>query len=108
MPGARWFPGGTLNYAEQALAAGRDRPDDVAVVARSQTRGRIELTWARARRPGAPGAPAGLRAPRRRAAATGSSAYAPNIPETLVAFLATGVAGRRLVELRAGVRRRAR
>ena len=41
-----WFPGGTLNYAEQALAAAATRPDDVAVVARSQTRAPPELTWA--------------------------------------------------------------
>ena len=46
MPGARWFPGGTLNYAEQALAAATERPGDVAVIARSQTRGPSELTWA--------------------------------------------------------------
>ena len=37
MPGAVWFPGGTLNWAEQALAPGESRPDDVAIVARSQT-----------------------------------------------------------------------
>ena len=28
MPGARWFPGATLNYAEHALAAGPGRGDD--------------------------------------------------------------------------------
>jgi acetoacetyl-CoA synthetase len=33
MPGARWFPGSTLNYAEHALADGRGRRDnDLAVV----------------------------------------------------------------------------
>ena len=46
MPGVRWFPGATLNYAEQALTAAAVRPDDVAVVARSQTRDAVELTWA--------------------------------------------------------------
>src|SRR5262245_52452374 len=30
MPGARWFPGATLNYAEHALSTGAD--DDLAVI----------------------------------------------------------------------------
>ena len=46
MPGAVWFPGGTLNWAEQALAPGESRPDALAIVARSQTRAARELTWA--------------------------------------------------------------
>src|SRR4051794_1062567 len=36
MPGARWFPGATLNYVEHMLAAAGDRPRDVAVIAHSQ------------------------------------------------------------------------
>ena len=91
MPGVRWFPGATLNYAEQALAAAADRPDDVAVVARSQTRDAVELTWAElAAAVGA--AAAGLR---RLGVDTGDRvvAYAPNIPETLIAFLATASIG---------------
>ena len=40
MPGAQWFPGATLNYAEHTL-----RHEGTAVVAYSQTRDRIELTW---------------------------------------------------------------
>ena len=40
MPDVRWFPGATLNYAEQAMAPGVARPDDIAVVAISQTRAR--------------------------------------------------------------------
>src|SRR3954466_14169338 len=28
MPGAKWFPGATLNYAEQALAPGPGKEDD--------------------------------------------------------------------------------
>ena len=31
MPGVRWFPGATMNYAEHALAAAAERPHDVAV-----------------------------------------------------------------------------
>jgi acetoacetyl-CoA synthetase len=91
MPGARWFPGATLNYAEHALAAADARPDDVAVVARSQTRADTELTWAeladlvgRCR--------AGLQ---RLGVGRGDrvAAYLPNIPETLVAFLAAASLG---------------
>ena len=44
MPGATWFPGAQLNWAEHALRlAGRDAADTV-VIARSQTRERSELT----------------------------------------------------------------
>ena len=28
MPGVRWFPGATLNYADQALAPGDATPDE--------------------------------------------------------------------------------
>src|SRR5215207_32833 len=41
MSGARWFPGATVNYAAHAL---RSEPDGPALVARSQTRGPIELS----------------------------------------------------------------
>src|SRR4051794_18461161 len=91
MPGARWFPGGELNYADHALARAADDPDGIAVIERSQTRDRRELTWAeladqvaRCR--------AGLAA---RGVGSGDRvvAYAPNIIETLVAFLPTAGLG---------------
>ena len=41
MPGARWFPGALLSYAEHAL---RRRDDHPALVARSETRGLEETT----------------------------------------------------------------
>ena len=91
MPGARWFPGGTLNYAMHALAYAREDRNAIAVIARSQTRDRMEITWgdlvdqvARCR--------AGLV---RLGIGTGDRvvAYAPNIPETLIAFLATASLG---------------
>jgi acetoacetyl-CoA synthetase len=90
MPGAVWFPGARLNYAEHMF--GRDEDAGrVAVVARSQTREPFELTfdelraqvgWARA----------GLE---RLGVGPGDRvvAYLPNIPETLVAFLATASLG---------------
>ena len=91
MPGARWFPGSTLNYAEHSLAPAQDRPEDVAVVARSQTRGPVELTWSELSRQVARCA-AGLR---RLGVSAGDrvGAYAPNVPETLVAFMATASLG---------------
>ena len=88
MPGARWCPGGTLSYAEHALAT---VGDGVAVVALSQTRERVELTWDELRVQVARCA-AGLRA---LGVGRGDrvAAYLPNIPETLVAFLATASIG---------------
>src|SRR5690606_40409479 len=49
MPGATWFPGATLNYAEHALRFTGVADDEVVVVARSQTRGPVELTAAELR-----------------------------------------------------------
>jgi acetoacetyl-CoA synthetase len=93
MPGAQWFPGATLNYAQHALTArpGAPADDEVAIIAKSQTRDAFELTWgelrdqvARARR--------GLQ---RLGVRRGDrvAAYLPNIPETVVAFLATASLG---------------
>ena len=44
MPGAEWFAGARLNYAEHLVGLEEDR-ERVAVVARSQTRGPRELTF---------------------------------------------------------------
>ena len=90
MPGAQWFTGATLNYAEYAL--GRDEDlDTVAVIARSDTRGPIDVTFGELREQVA-AARAGLRElgvePGDRVVG-----YLPNIPETLVAFLATASLG---------------
>jgi acetoacetyl-CoA synthetase len=90
MPGAEWFPGARLNYAEHMLGAAEDA-DRVAVVAHSQTRPPIELTFAELRDQVAR-ARAGLQ---RLGVGRGDrvAAYLPNIPETLVAFLATASLG---------------
>ena len=93
MPGAEWFPGARLNYAEHALGdldTGRDA-QTVAVVAHSQTRPPITLTFGDLRTQVA-AAQAGLR---RLGVGRGDrvAAYLPNIPETLVAFLATAGLG---------------
>ena len=92
MPGARWFPGATLNYAEHALAPGPGKDDDdLAVIFRREDGVRQEYSWG---------------ALRQRVAAARSAlvslglkrgdrvvALAPNTPETLVAFLATASLG---------------
>jgi acetoacetyl-CoA synthetase len=88
MPGAQWFPGARLNYAEHMLG-GDD--DAVAIVARSQTRAPFDLTFGELRDQVAR-ARAGFE---RLGVRPGDRvvAYLPNIPETLVAFLATASLG---------------
>jgi acetoacetyl-CoA synthetase len=90
MPGAEWFPGAKLNYAEHLVGLEEDR-DRVAVVARSQTRPGLELTFGELREQVAR-ARAGLQ---RLGIGPGDRvvAYAPNIPETLIAFIATASIG---------------
>src|SRR3954469_6369021 len=88
MPGARWFEGARLNYAARMLT-GDD--DAVAVVARSQTRDPIELTFGELREQVAR-ARAGLQ---RLGVGPGDRVvgYLPNVPEALVAFIATASLG---------------
>jgi acetoacetyl-CoA synthetase len=90
MPGARWFEGATLNYAEHMVGRPEDT-DRVAIVAHSQTRAPFELTFGELRDQVAR-ARAGLQ---RLGVGPGDRvvAYLPNIPETLVAFLATASLG---------------
>ncbi len=91
MPGARWFPGATLNYAEHALRLPGRADGDLVVIGRSQTRGPVDLTAtdlrdavARCRR--------GLQ---RLGVRRGDrvAAYLPNVPEAIVALLATATLG---------------
>jgi acetoacetyl-CoA synthetase len=91
MPGARWFEGARLNYAEHALRAAEQRGDEVALVGVSQTRDRVEVTWTdladQVGRARAGLVRLGVRQGDRVAA------YLPNIPETIVAFLAASSLG---------------
>jgi acetoacetyl-CoA synthetase len=90
MPGAQWFPGARLNYAEHMFGRPEDA-DRVAVIARSQTRGPAELTFGElADRVGR--ARAGLV---RLGVGEGDRVvgYLPNIPEALIAFLACASLG---------------
>jgi acetoacetyl-CoA synthetase len=89
MPGAQWFPGGRLNYAEHVFA---DRDADrVAIVFAGEEGDPREWTWGELREQTARIA-TGLRElgvePGDRVAA-----YMPNIPETVAAFLACASLG---------------
>jgi acetoacetyl-CoA synthetase len=88
MPGARWFPGAELNYAEHAL---RRHDDHLAVIAGSETRPLVTLTYADLHRQAAALAAALTRLGVRQGDRV--VGYLPNIPETLVAFLATASLG---------------
>ena len=89
MPGAEWFPGARVNYAEH-LFRGRD-DDEVAIVHASEVREQSEWTWGELRRQTASMA-ARLRA---LGVERGDrvAAYMPNIPEAVAAFLATASMG---------------
>jgi len=91
MPGASWFPGLRLNYAEAMLRLPGRADDDVVVVSASQSRDDVNLTAAQLRDQVARARAGLLRAgvgPRDRVAA-----YSPNIAETLVLLLATASIG---------------
>ncbi|HEV3033961.1 MAG TPA: acetoacetate--CoA ligase [Solirubrobacteraceae bacterium] len=95
MPGARWFEGAELNYAENLLLgpAAADRSGEgVAVLHTSELREELcEITWGELQAMVAATA-GGLRA---LGVERGDRvvAYMPNIPETLVALLATASIG---------------
>jgi acetoacetyl-CoA synthetase len=88
MPGTEWFGGARLNYAQHIL---RHHGDTPAIIARSQSRPPSELTWDQlAEQVGR--ARTGLA---RLGVGRGDrvAAYMPNLPETIVAFLATASLG---------------
>jgi len=89
MPGAEWFPGTRLNYAEHVFAGKDD--GEVAILHASELRELEEMSWGELRRQVAATA-AGLR---QLGVERGDRvvAYVPNIPEAIVAFLAAASIG---------------
>ncbi len=89
MPGATWFPGATLNYAEHVFRG--KSGSEVALRHASEVRSTEEWTWERLRSETASIA-GGLRA-----AGVGPgdrvAAYMPNIAETVASFLACASIG---------------
>jgi acetoacetyl-CoA synthetase len=83
MPGARWFPGARLNFAENLL---KRRDASEAIVFRGEDKVRRRMSWAELHAEvsrlqqalAAAGVRAGVRV----------SAFMPNMPETVVAMLA--------------------
>src|SRR6185295_2838596 len=90
MPGAEWFAGTSLNYAEHVFA-GKDDDAEAAILHASELRELGEVSWGELRADVASVA-AGMRA-------LGVErddrvvAYMPNVPETAVAFLAAASIG---------------
>ena len=88
MPGARWFPGVRLNFAENLLRFGDDQ---VALLAASETGGRRSLSYAELR----------AEVSRLVQALAGSGigpgdrvvGFLPNVPEAVIAMLATASLG---------------
>jgi acetoacetyl-CoA synthetase len=89
MPGAEWFPGARLSYAEHIF---RDRDDDaVAMIHESESRDRGEVTWGELR-----GQVAGIAAGLRELGVEQGDrvvGYLPNAPETIAVFLACASIG---------------
>ena len=89
MPGAEWFPGTRLNYAEHVFRMAR--PGAAAIVHATESSPLAELSWDELRDQTARCA-AGLR---RLGVERGDrvAAYMPNVPETVIAFLACASIG---------------
>src|SRR5947209_11347027 len=89
MPGTRWFPGSTLNYAEHIF---RGRSDAATALHHASELRELDLwTWGRLRSETA----AIAHSLRNQGVGPGDrvAAYLPNIPETLAAFLACASVG---------------
>lgn len=89
MPGARWFPGVRLNYVDQVLRhRGRSGP---AVIGVDEDGTRTEIAWSQL-----PGRVGALAAELRRLGVGPGDrvgAYLPDVPEAVIAFLATAAIG---------------
>ncbi|WP_143416298.1 acetoacetate--CoA ligase [Geobacillus sp. E263] len=89
MPGAKWFPGATLNYAEHVFR--NERSDRPALLFRSERVPYREVAWKELKEKTA----AVANALKKIGVKPGDRvvAYMPNIPETVIAFLACASIG---------------
>ncbi|MDN6748584.1 MAG: AMP-binding protein, partial [Brevibacterium sp.] len=93
MPGATWFPGTRVNYAEHALRAALDDnlADEPAIITITEDGNRSETTWRELRRQ------VGSVAAWLRSQGVGQGdrvvGYLPNTHHTLIAFLASASLG---------------
>jgi acetoacetyl-CoA synthetase len=91
MPGAEWFPGARLNYAENILKNAEGRFDEPAIMHQSEVRSLDNVTWGELRN-GTATLAAGLRA---MGVERGDriAAYLPNISEAVIGLLACASIG---------------
>ena len=91
MPGAEWFPGARLNYAENVLKNAEGRLDEPAIMHQSEVRSLDSVTWGELRDRTA-ALSAGLRA---MGVKRGDrvAAYLPNVPEAVIGLLACASIG---------------
>ncbi|WP_327298773.1 acetoacetate--CoA ligase [Streptomyces sp. NBC_01197] len=93
MPGARWFPGATVNYAEHALRTAADpaRAQEPALLYVDESQDPQPVSWSELRRQ------VGALAAELRALGVRPgdrvSGYLPNIPQAVTALLATAAVG---------------
>ncbi|MCT9093995.1 acetoacetate--CoA ligase [Streptomyces sp. ASQP_92] len=93
MPGAQWFPGATLNYAEHALRTAEDprRADAPALLHVDETHEPVATSWSELRRQ------VGSLAAELRALGVRPgdrvSGYLPNVPQAVTALLASAAVG---------------
>ena len=89
MPGAEWFPGAELNYAEHAFE--NARADEPAIVHQSEIRQLSQMSWRELQKKSGALA-AGLKSMGVRRGDR-VVAYLPNIPEAIIALLAVSSVG---------------
>ena len=92
MPGAEWFPGAELNYAENVLAREREGKDEIALYYQSETTPLAAMTWDEF------AGKVRILATRLRddfniAPGDRVASYLPNVPEAVIAMLATTAIG---------------
>jgi acetoacetyl-CoA synthetase len=91
MPGAEWFSGAELNYAEHVLKHAKGRLDEPAILHQSEVRSLGEVSWGELREKTVALA-AGLK---EMGVQRGdrAAAYLPNVPEAVIALLACASIG---------------